>query len=419
MEVDRSPNEHAASRTLFVLSVGVFLIGGFLSSTISLLVPRLIIILGLDYARALLVQFAYHISCLIFAVPVAFWIVRVGHMRSMATGLWVMVAGCLVLTMAGQVRSLALVLLALVILSMGMAFLQITANLAAGLIGKAQHSVARLTMLQGFNSIGTVAGPLVAAVFLLSSVEPRTSASQLWSYAPFLMSALLIAALAFAFTRKRDMLGPPRPEPIRIMSRKMAALIASRRMLAGTCAMFAYVGTEVTLGTLLPNFLMLDSTIHARPVIAGQLTSLYWFGAMIGRFAGAHLLRRWNAGLMLAMAGTVALALVIGGSLSAGVPAASMLIAVGLCNSIMYPTIYALTLPPEETEARLGSMLLCMAVAGGAVIPLLTGMFADHAGLAIALLLPAGCYGIVAAFGWQQSRSTYPRPDGYGIPDKV
>lgn len=406
MRAASAHGKDATGRTVFGLSIGVCLVGGFLSSAIGLLVPRLTLILGLDFSRALLVQFAYHLSFLLFATPIALWIVRVGYMRSIASGLWIMVAGCIALTFAAQLRSFPLVLLALVMLSTGTTFLQIASNTVVTLSGPARYAASRLTMLQGFNSAGTVAGPLVGAVFLLSSTEPGTATSRLWSYAPFLASGICIAALALAFAQKRDILGVPRSGPTDVLARKIPDLIGDRRIRAGTAAMFAYVGAEVTIGTLLPNFLMLEETIHAQPVAAGQMTSLYWLGAMIGRFTGAFLLKRRDVGKVLAVAGIMAIALVVGGALMTGAIAASALIAVGLCNSIMYPTIYALTLPMEDAEAPFGSMLLCMAVVGGAIIPLSTGVLADRAGLGIALLLPAACYAIVALFGWTHGRAT-------------
>jgi FHS family L-fucose permease-like MFS transporter len=178
----------------------------------------------------------------------------------------------------------------------------------------------------------------------------------------------------------------------------LPAVLRNRRLLAGTVAMFAYVGAEVAIGTLIPNFLMLPNILHAAPLAAGQLVSLYWGGAMIGRFAGAVLLRDFDPGLLLAAAALGSTMLTIVAVVIGGGGGAAALIAVGLCNSIMYPTIYALALPADEAEAPLASMLLCMAVVGGAIVPLFTGMLADRIGLVPALLLPAACYLVIAAF---------------------
>lgn len=162
--------------------------------------------------------------------------------------------------------------------------------------------------------------------------------------------------------------------------------------------MFAYVGAEVTIGTLLTNYLMEPTILGATPVAAGRLVSFYWAGAMIGRFAGAAVLRRIAATRVLATVAVGAAALTLVATLASGIASAVALLAVGLCNAVMYPTIYALALPSAEELAPLGGMLLCMAVVGGAVMPLLTGVAADAVGLGPALVIPALCYAGIAAF---------------------
>ncbi len=405
--------EARVSKSLFDLSIGVFFLGGFLTSIVGLLVPRLTLTLGLDYTRALLVQFAFHLSYLLFAFPIAVAILRVGYMRSIVAGLSVMVAGCLALIGSAEWRSFALVLLALLTLSTGITFLQIAANTVVTVVGPSHHAAARLTLLQGFNSLGTVLGPLIGAVFLLGSIGlDGPSTTGLGADAvPFIAGAILLGLLAIAFYRQRNLLGRAELSPVatRAVFATLPAVLRNRRLLGGTVAMFAYVGAEVAIGTLIPNFLMLPDILHATPLAAGQLVSLYWGGAMIGRFAGAWLLKRIDAGLLLASVAVGAMALTTVASLSGGVTGAVALIAVGLCNSIMYPTIYALALPGDAAKAPLGSMFLCMAVVGGAVVPLMTGVLADRIGLALSLLLPAACYIVIAAFA-AQCRA--PRPAG-------
>ncbi len=384
---------------MFELSVGVFFFGGFLTSTVGLLVPRLTITLGLDYTRALLVQFAFHLNYLIFAMPIAFTILRIGYMRAIVAGLSVMFLGCSMLTASAQLRSFALVLLALLTLSTGITFLQIAANTAVTIVGPSRQGAARLTLLQGFNSLGTVLGPLIGAVFLLGSIRAG-SVSTLWETTPFIVGALGLAALAIAFFRRRDLLTRTVGLSRSATPRRVWILLRNRRMAFGSTAMFAYVGAEVTIGTLLPNFLMLPSTIDAEPVTAGQMASLYWGGAMIGRFGGAFLLRRFDGGVMLATASIGAMILASVAAIGSGTASAVALLMVGLANAIMYPTIYALALPTQDDDAPLGSMLLCMAVVGGAIVPFVTGVLADRFGLATSLLLPAFCYLIIAAFAW-------------------
>ncbi|CAN5256594.1 L-fucose:H+ symporter permease [soil metagenome] len=392
---------------LFRASIGVFFLGGFLTSTVSLLVPRLKLTLGLGYADALLIQLAFHSSYLLFAIPIAFIIVRIGYMRAITVGLGVMAASCAALTAAYDTRYFLPVLGALLMLSAGITFLQIASNTVVTLIGPAHRAAARLTLLQGFNSLGTVLGPLLCAPFLLADLvpEPETIGGNAVAV-PFLASALGLAILATLFFRNRNLLPAATTPSAAPRTGQLLAVMADRRLFWGTTAIFAYVGAEVTIGTLLTNFLMLPERLGATPVTAGSLVSLYWGGAMIGRFGGAWLLDRLSGPRLLLLAAIGAAALTMIASIVPGLPGAAALILVGLCNAIMYPTIYALALPTEADAAPLGSMWLCMAVVGGAVVPLATGSLADLAGLLPALLLPSLCYGGIALF----AAAALPRP---------
>ena len=353
---------------------------------------------GLGYAEALLVQLASHASYLLFAVPITAVIVRSGYMRSIATGLTVMAAGCLAFVAASNNRDFALVLAALLLLALGITFLQIAANTVITIVGSAAGAASRLTLLQGFNSVGTVLGPLLAAPLLLASAggaQPSDAMAGL----PFVLCALVLAGLALAFYRNRGLLAQRDTVDTRLPSlANLRALLGDRRLVGGTAAIFAYVGAEVTIGALLTNYLMRSEILAATPVAAGRMVSLYWGGAMLGRFAGAALMRYRAPAAVLTAAGIGAATLTLVAAGATGIVGASALLAVGLCNSIMYPTIYALALPADHRSAPLASMLLCMAVVGGAVIPVLTGIAADAAGLGASLLLPALCYAGIALF---------------------
>lgn len=374
------------------LSIGVFFIGGFLTAIVGLLVPRVVLTLGLDYARALLIQLAFYSSYLLFAAPIAVAILRIGYMRGIAAGLLTMAAACALLVVAIGSGSFGLTLAALLLLSAGVTFLQIACNTVFTLVGSPGRAAARLTLLQGFNALGTVIGPSIGAWFLLGRDQGQAAA-------PFVAATALLLVLGALFVRHRDLLPPMARGADRAPLRSaMPGLLRDRRLMAGTIAIFAYVGAEVTIGTLLANFLMLPDVIAADPVSAGRMVGLYWAGAMIGRFAGAGVLRRVHPPLALFATAAGGIVLTVAAALLDGWPAAAALIAVGLCNAIMYPTIYALALPQDEATAPLASMLLCMAVVGGAIVPLLTGIVADAAGLAPAMLMPSACYVVVAGF---------------------
>lgn len=390
----KSPDDRIA-RSLFRLSIGVFFIGGFLTSSVSLLVPRLKLMLALDYAEALLVQLAFHASYLLFALPITGLIVASGYMRSIAQGLAIMTLGCLALALAQHSLSLALILGALLLLSAGQTFLQMASNTVVTVIGPSRGAAGRLTLLQGFNSLGTLLGPLLSAPLLLADVDPAAPRSGSAAL-PFIGTAIVTAGLASAYAVHRGLLAE-RDERRPMAPRGLIAVMRHGRLRWGTAAIFAYVGAEVTIGALLPNVLMRPDRLSATPVAAGQIVSLYWGGAMIGRFLGAFAMRQIRAARLLLLAALGAVALLLAAIALPGAAGAGAMIAIGLCNAIMYPTIYALALPSDSREAPLASMWLCMAVVGGAIVPVLTGFAADATGLLPALLLPVACYGLV---GW-------------------
>jgi MFS transporter, FHS family, L-fucose permease len=384
---------------LFRLSIGVFFIGGFLSSTISLFVPRMKLVYGLDYVQALLVQFAFHTSYLLFAFPIALAIMTIGYMRATITGLGVIAMSCGLFLLAHGLHNYATILLALLAMSAGITFLQIAANTVVSVVGNANGAAYRLTLLQAFNSIGTVVAPLVAAPYVLGSPRSSGLAAAQEIAPPFLFAIFVLTALAVAFFLRRDLLDKAAQADLAGARFDWPALLGNRRLIAGTVAVFLYVGAEVAIGALLVLYLVMPDVLAATPVDAARLVSLYWGGAMIGRLVGAYAMKYVRPCDLLALMGIAAAFLVGIAATVHGWTGGVALLAVGLCNSIMYPTIYVLALPANPKLATPGGTILCMAVVGGALVPLLTGALADRWGLAASLALPALCYLFIAAFG--------------------
>lgn len=378
---------------LFRRSIGIFFMGGFVTALVGLLVPRLTLIDRLDYTRAAFVQFAFHSSYLLFALPITMLLVRTGYMRAIAAGLGVMTLACIALGGAAWIGSYPLLLAALLALSTGITFLQIAANVVQPLVATEGGGAARLTLLQGFNSIGTVLGPLLGAGLLLYA----GAWGRLPLALPFFACACVLAGLCLVFWRARALLAD-HPAPHRLPLPQLGRVLTAPRLAWGSAAMFGYVGAEVAIGSLLANYLAMPAILAADPADAGRLVSLYWGGAMLGRFAGAFGLARIAPARLLAGVALGAVLLVAVATQAHGPVGAAALIAVGLCNAIMYPTIFALALPEDRGAAAYASMILCMAVVGGAVVPLATGALADRFGLAPALGLPLLCYLGIAAF---------------------
>jgi FHS family L-fucose permease-like MFS transporter len=386
----RSPDITDPLAALLPPLVGVFLLGGLLASTEALIVPRLQLALHLGYARSLSIQLVYYAGYLLLAWPAMIATERFGPIRTMAAALALVAAGCVLLAGAQDLISFPAMLGALFCLSCGITGLQVACNGLAATAGSPARAASRFTRLQGFNSLGTVIGPLIASGPLLGQADGQKALLLC------LLFAVLFGALSLRFARAQAEAPAHRPAT-NGRAIRLVGLLRKRPVAAGTAAIFAYVGAEVTVGSLAVAYL-LHTRVTADPVTAGRLVSLYWGGAMLGRFAGAAMLRNRPARDLLTWAAAGAVVLAVLAVLLPGSGGGIALLALGLCNSIMFPVIYGLAMPSDRRDVPLASMLLSMAVVGGAVIPGLTGLIADRFSIRPALALPALCYLVILAF---------------------
>jgi FHS family L-fucose permease-like MFS transporter len=330
-----------------------------------------------------------------------------------------MAFGCLLFTPAADAGVYPGFLLVLFILASGVTIVQVAANPLATGAGDPQRAASRLTLAQAFNSLATTVGPIFGASFILANGLAVPDASSLSAEAlatarreqahvfqtPFLIIAAVLIGLAILCWSVRHWVQDMAP----VLARKgHAALLGNRRLMFGVVSIFLYVGAEVTIGSSMTNYLMLGSTLSAAPQTAGSLVSVYWGLAMVGRFMGAGIMRKANPALVLALCAGGAFIMTTTSSLSAGMVAAVTILAVGLFNSIMFPTIFALAVEGMGERTPQASGIICLAIVGGAIVPLITGVVADHVGLSLALLVPAGCYIWIAFYGIFTARNKIP-----------
>lgn len=408
-----------ADRTLFFLSLGLFFIWGFATVLIDILIPKLRGLFELSFAEAMLTQFAFFLGYFIFSLPAGWAVARLGYIRGIILGLAVMTVGCLLFVPAARVGVYPGFLAALFIMAAGITVLQVSANAVISISGDPGKASARLTLAQAFNSFGTFIGPMVGAALILDDgIVPETGVEALSPEAlaavrsaeaaavlpPYLGIAAVLLVLMAVFWAKRDML--PRSAPEAAGTGLGLDLLANRRVAFGVMAIFAYVGAEVSIGSLLVNYLAQPSVLGASEATAGQLISLYWGGAMVGRFAGSWILARLSPGRVLASAACIAIVLSALSALSSGTVAAATILAIGLANSIMFPTIFSQSvIGLSDRETPRAAALLCMGIVGGALLPLATGAVADIAGLGWSLIIPAIGYAWVAVFGLYVARA--------------
>lgn len=397
--MSRSAQKHPP---LLFLVVTLFFSWGLATVLIDTLVPKLRSLFSLSYAEVLLTQFSFFISYLLFSIPASRLLARIGYMNSIVTGLVITVCGCLLFAPAAAMGLFYGFLCALFVMAAGITLLQVTANPLIAQLGHPDRAHSRLNLAQAFNSLGTTIGPLIGAAMILRHHETTSSADLSTIQWPFLGIAAMLILLAAIFWFQRH--SPHLPDAAPESKFVGWVLLRKPRVAMGVLAIFVYVGAEVSIGSLMISDLMQPITLGLTAPEAGDLVSLYWGGAMLGRFAGSAALIFFPAGRVLLAFAVTAFSLVTTSSLTHGMLAAGTLLAVGLFNSIMFPTIFSLTLEGLGEDTPAGSGLLCMAIVGGAVIPPLTGLVADRFSLASALEIPAFCYVLIAIFALLERR---------------
>ena len=416
----------------FAVVTSLFFMWGFITVLVDSVVPRLREVFELTFFEAGLVQFAFFIAYGLVSIPAGWLLARIGYRKGMLVGLATMGVGCMLFWPAAGFRVFPLFMLGYFTLAAGMTVLQVAANPYVAVLGAESGASSRLNLAQAFNSVGTTLAPLVGAKLILSDRILGSEAIRALSpvvreayYAaeasavqgPFvaLAGALLLLALVVMMARLPQILDTEHTGSYR-------SALGHRRLVLGAIGIFLYVGAEVAIGTYLVNYFLsmdLAATIHRDAFLSGiagtllggtlvgvdakgvvgAFVALYWGGAMLGRFAGAWLTRRMPPGRVLALFAGSAVALVLLSMLTTGTVAMWSILAVGLFNSVMFPTIFSLSIEGMGDLKPQASGILCTAIAGGAFVPPMVGALADVSGFKMAFTLLLACYAFIAVFG--------------------
>jgi FHS family L-fucose permease-like MFS transporter len=413
-------SDHPSNYRAMAMVTTLFFMWGFLTALNDILVPHLKSIFELNYTRVMLINSAFFGSYFVFAIPAGMVIERIGYKKTMVVGLLIMAVGALLFVPAANVPSFELFLAALIVLAAGVTALQVAANPYVTVLGPARTASSRLNLTQAFNSLGTTIAPYIGGILILaaapmsSSQLQQLSAPALLAYRqqeastvkiPYIGIALALTALALAIA----MFNLPKIEQTREF-RPMGEVDAAaknlwrqRQLVLGALAIFLYVGAEVAIGSFLINYFTQPEIGNMTVKSAAALVSLYWLGAMIGRFIGSAGLQKLPTRAVLGTVAVVACVLVVISILSTGWVAVVTIICVGLFNSVMFPSIFALGVEGLGPLTAKGSGLLVQAIVGGAIIPVAEGALADHIGIHHAFFLPALCYVYIAYYGYRGS----------------
>lgn len=403
-----APQVDAPGLNYFVFAL--FFIFGGITSLNDVIIPKLKELFTLNFFEASLVQFWFFIAYAVVGIPGARLVKKLGYMRGAVAGLVTMMAGCLLFIPASQTAAFPMFLLAYFILATGVVLVQIVANPLISLLGPERTTHSRLTFAQAFNSAGTTLFPIVGAGIILGSIAnvkaADLSGEALQTYrqtesaiitSTYIGLAIALALVAGAVWLFRNRLKGEKHEQTSLA--EGLALLKRPRFGYGAASIFLYVGAEVAIGSFIINYLAQDQILGQPESVIGWMVSIYWFGALIGRFIGSAVLRFVSPGLTLATVAAGAITLILISANATGAVAGYSLLAVGLMNAIMFPTIFSLACEKLGPRAADGSGIINVAICGGAIIPPMFGALADATSLAFALVLPAACYAIIAGFG--------------------
>jgi MFS transporter, FHS family, L-fucose permease len=393
----------------------LFFMWGFLTCLNDIIIPHLKAVFELNYAQAMMIQFAFFTAYFVVSLPSGVIVKKVGYKAGIIVGLLVAAVGCLLFYPAAGARSYPMFLGALFVLASGITLLQVAANPFVAVLGKPETASSRLTLTQAFNSLGTTVAPFFGSILILgTAVKTKAEIAALSPDAaeayrlveaasvqkPYLglTGALVLLAVAIAAFKLPQIGGSDDVTAAGSDSTHKSAW-SYRHLVLGALAIFVYVGGEVAIGSFLVNYFKEPNIGGLAEVAAANLVPLYWGGAMVGRFIGTFTLRAFKPGKVLALHAVVTIGLIALSMVTEGSVARYSILAVGLFNSIMFPTIFTLAIDGLGKHTGQGSGILCMAIVGGALVPVLQGFVADAIGIHHCFIIALSCYIYIAWYG--------------------
>ena len=408
-----------------VVLTTLFFMWGFLTCLNDIIIPHLKAVFELNYAKVMLIQFSFFTAYFIVSLPSGILVEKVGYKNGIIIGLLTAGIGCVLFYPAASERSFNIFLGALFVLAAGITLLQVAANPYVAILGKPETASSRLTLTQAFNSLGTTIAPIFGSLVILSVAAKSPSeltamtSQQVDAYraaeassvqVPYigLAIALVLVAVLIAITKL------PKIEASTVQSadgdshdHRHVSAWRYRHLVLGAVGIFVYVGGEVAIGSFLVNYISQPQIGGMAVAEAGKFVSFYWGGAMVGRFAGSVIMRYMKPGKVLTVHAAAVMILVITAMLTTGHLSMWAILAVGLFNSIMFPTIFTLAIDGLGKHTGQASGILCMAIVGGAIVPVVQGFLADNIGIQHAFILPVLCYAYVAYYGWKGHIPSY------------
>ncbi len=376
----------------FSVVTSLFFIFGFITCLNDILIPHLKSLFQLNYAQAALIQFCFFSAYFFASIPAGKVVSKFGYKNGTVVGLLVTAVGCFIFYPAATSASYNLFLCGLFILACGITLIQVAVNPYVAILGPSHLSSSRLALAQAFNSLGTTIAPIFGSLLILGKVADASSVIK-----PYMGLAVTLVLLAIVM----GLFNLPKFKTEEESSDSKFNFLSQKHLALGAFGIFCYVGAEVAIGSYLVNFIGLKEISGLSASEAAHYVSIYWGMAMVGRFIGSFIMRKISPNKVLAFNALGSVFLVAIAMTMKGIPAMYAILCVGLLNSIMFPTIFTLAIDGLGPHTAKGSGILCMAIVGGAIIPLLQGLLADNIGLQPSYILPMVCYLFIVFYGWK------------------
>lgn len=403
-------------RAVLMLVFAVFFILGGVTNIIDVVMPKLKGLFELSHFQANWINGAFFAAYGLFAIPSGIIMSRLGYIRGFVLGFAMIALASLLFIPAANSGTFLPFLGCMFLIGAGITLLQVGMNPVTMALGTPERAHQRLMFGQMFNSIGVVIMVFGGATLLLGEQKPVDTSvmtaqqlslhriSDAQDIATFyVILAAAMALIALLFWMWRSALDGQKAEKVETAG-TLQLLLSNRRLQFGALCIFTYVGAEVAIGSNLISYLADSRTMGLPASEAKNYVTAYWTAALVGRVLGVFVLGYVKPNRLLMIVASIAAALVAISAISAGPTSGLALVAVGLFNSVMFPTIFSLTTEGMTDEAPKASGILCTAIIGGAFIPMLFGKMADISGVQVALVVPALCYTIIACFGLWAAR---------------
>ncbi|KGI55552.1 sugar MFS transporter [Campylobacter sp. MIT 97-5078] len=376
----------------------LFFAMGFITVLNDILIPHLKVIFDLNYFEAALIQFCFFGAYFITGGFFGKLISKIGYPAGVISGFVLTAFGCVLFYPAAATASYPIFLGALFILASGVVLLQTAGNPFVTLLAPNKEASA-LTLVQAFNSLGTTLGPLFGAAFILSGTAQYASKMEEAQSVqiPYLVIAgVLILLAVLVYLLKLPDVRKTAEEISEKNQDKKVSMFEYSHLVLGAAAIFFYVGAEVSIGSFL--ILTMKEIASIDEVTGAKYIVFYWGGAMVGRFIGSAVMAKIAPNKCLAFNATMTIILSIIAIVANGYASMFALLAIGLFNSIMFPTIFSLATKNLGKFTSQASGLICMAIVGGALIPPVQGLVADYSNLILSYVVPVFCYFYILFF---------------------